>query len=110
MVSILTLACLFVMLCVTFYISFSLINKLLHPFKQRSLQSPEEDLVHRLVDDVTQAGAIAEYHQNIAVVSCETGRNLVCPGTVESASHLAEGVGSLVARVGGLLEHFIHLH
>jgi hypothetical protein len=110
MTSILTLAFLFVMLCATFYISFSLISKLLHPLKQRSLQSPEEDRVNRLVDDITQAGSCAEYHQSAVVVSCETGVNSVCPGTVESASHLAEGVGSLLERVGGVFGHLSHWH
>jgi hypothetical protein len=110
MASILTFSALFVMLCITFYVSFSLINRLLHPFKQHSFKSPNQDGVGRLVDDVMQAGAIAEYHQSATVVSCETGENLVCPETVESVGHLAEGVGSLLERVGGVVGHLSHWH
>ncbi|NJK51302.1 hypothetical protein HC931_27255 [Candidatus Gracilibacteria bacterium] len=110
MTSILTLASLFVGLCVTFYISFSLINQLLHPFMQRSFKSPEEDRMNRLVDDVMQAGSSLEYHQSTAVVSCEVGVNSVCPETVESTGHLAEGIGSFLERIGGFVGHLGHWH
>ncbi|MCU0538218.1 MAG: hypothetical protein MUD14_30395 [Hydrococcus sp. Prado102] len=110
MANILTLSSLFIGLCVTFYVSFSLINRLLHPLKQHSFKYPKEDRVSRIADDVMQAGAIAEYHQSAAVINCEAEANSVCPETVESASYIAEGVGSFLEKIGGVVGHLGHWH